>query len=230
MNPDTLVTVCCYSGDVEQVKNLMPYYRHHDCPVVVLSPQDHPVSDLGGIICRTGGKKAYIGQESLDRQALHMKMMLDYPFKWFLMHDSDSVCLAPQLPEYLYKRDDVVWSNEVFDFHERPRYVMPRIAMQPPYFASRKMMEAMVRIAPQIRADPLTPFIDHYFVQLVCRARLHHHTFPDGNSFGTHDDNGAGIMERVVRDEGKIFMHSVKRPEVISRIVNARSDYVATHS
>ena len=40
MNPNTRVSVHCYKGDMPQVTGAMPIYLHHECPVVIMSPDD----------------------------------------------------------------------------------------------------------------------------------------------------------------------------------------------
>ena len=48
MNDNTLVAVSAYAGDLNQVQNNMPLYRHHQCPVVILSPSDAPITAVAG--------------------------------------------------------------------------------------------------------------------------------------------------------------------------------------
>ena len=101
MNPDTRVAVCCYAGDAHQVTEMLDLYKHHECPVTVLSPTDSK-SDVPGVDNLYGGKRAYIGQACLDRQVEHFKLLLKYyPEKHFLLHDSDSICISPELPACL---------------------------------------------------------------------------------------------------------------------------------
>src|SRR2546425_10327489 len=101
-NPDTIIIVHCYDGDAAQVKFMMPHYEHHKCPIIIMSPEDAPVVKMGPHICRTGGKRAYVGPLSLERQRIHLQIMLEYPGKYFVCHDADSVCLEPQFPSYFY--------------------------------------------------------------------------------------------------------------------------------
>src|SRR5712672_3244855 len=102
MNPRTLVSVHCYAGDQHQVKDFLPWYIHHECPVIIMSPEDSPVT-ISPHICHHAGRRAYIGQESLDRQRKHLEILLDYPYDFFLLNDSDSFCVSSELPKYLYE-------------------------------------------------------------------------------------------------------------------------------
>lgn len=229
MNENTLVAVCGYEGDAHQIRNLMPYYQHHQCPVLVLSPDDSPIMARNPQIwTRTGGKRAYIGQESLDRQAKHLQILLEYPFKHFLVNDSDSVCLSPRLPDYLYK-GDILWSNEVSDaFHDRsndPGYKYPRIAFQPPYFMSRKVIQQLLSVADKVKANPTTPFIDWCMMAWAIEAGTQHASFPDGMSCGTTDPHGLNVMMQHVQRHGKIFVHSIKTLEAQKQIAYARIAY-----
>src|SRR6185503_2968878 len=102
------------SGDEGRIRMLLPYYEHHECPVVIMSPSDAPIKAMGPHICRQAGKRAYTGQTSLDRQRDHLRILLEYPFKHYLLNDSDSCCFEPEIPHYLYDDcDNVFWSNEV---------------------------------------------------------------------------------------------------------------------
>ena len=79
LNKDTLTVVCGYSGDAHQIKAFLPYYLHHNTPVLVLSPVDAPITPqqvaTHRVLFATGGKKAYVGQLSLDRQLEHLKIL-----------------------------------------------------------------------------------------------------------------------------------------------------------
>jgi len=181
MNDNTLVVVHCYAGDAQRVLNFMPCYLHHECPVIIMSPEDSKV-EFTGIICRHAGRRAYIGQESLDRQRLHLQMALEYPYDYFLLNDSDSFCVSPEIPKYLYEESGgVVWSGEVTEPrpHESP---YPKIAMQPPYFLNRESLKRMLAVAdkPQVRAHSVTPFIDWYMLALTCEAGLRPRTHVRG--------------------------------------------------
>ena len=239
MNENTLVSVHGYAGDAAQVKLLMPYFKHHSCPVLVLSPDDAPITpemvggDLSGVEFQYGGKRAYIHQLSLDRQLIHLKMMLAHPSKaeWFLANDSDSVVLISELPKYLYSEKDTVWSNRLCDRIpnrvREPGYVWPELAFQPPYFFSRYALEKIIEAGEVVKADPVTPFIDWCMAAWTIRAGLNHRGFPEGASCGTPPkSDGLANMVRLVELEGKFFLHAIKDPESFHHIVYARLRYM----
>lgn len=248
LNPDTRIAICCYAGDAHQM--FLPLYTHHECPVTILSPDDsRAVIEEPGVECRFGGKRAYIGQDSLDRQVEHLKILLGYPENHFMIHDSDSVCLDPKLPDYLYAEPDIVWSNQVFDnIPEHQGHFpsdWPHVAFQPPYFLSRKTIEAMLAVKdhPFCKASPCMPFIDFFMVQLAMVAGLPWRRFPECVSFGicadplkVSDDRRSQMYARntamalnAVRNEGVAIIHSVKDPRVAEDLYVARRQYLGTH-
>lgn len=234
MNPDTAVAVFGYSGDAHQILTLLPYYMHHRCPVVIFSPDDSPIRrrDTDNLFFRFGGKRAYVGQDSLDRQVIQMKKLLaEFPQKWFLFNDSDSVCLSPRLPGWLYT--DKVWSNEVSDaMHDHKRaadYPWPHLAFQPPYFLSRDNVQKWIDAAEEIKADPNTPFLDWAFMAWTVHSKLPHSTFidqdgqPVGVSCPTRGyDPGTNAMEQAVWHHKAVFLHSIKDKGVLLRMAHAR--------
>lgn len=225
LNPDTLVVVHCYAGDRQQVLDLLPVYEHHECPIVIISPDDSPVRDIGPHICETAGKRAYIGQDSWDRQYLQLKRLLKYPQKWFLLNDSDSFCVTPKLPEFLYRDDNVVWSNEVDDFRKDmpefgPQFHLPlaQIAMQPPYFLSRKALQAIVDNTENMQACPVCPFIDWWWVPACDKGHVKHARYPQCASCETVTPNGVAVMSQCVGERGASFLHSIKSRSVVDRM------------
>lgn len=222
MNAHTLVTVHCYAGDALRVINNMPCYLHHGAPVIIFSPADAPV-EITGLICRRAGKRAYIGQDSLDRQLLHLKTALEYPFDYFLLNDSDSLCIAPEIPPYLYAEfGSMIWSNEIGE--PRPHLsALPKIAMHPPYFLSRASLEKMVASAGRVTMHPITQYIDHYMLQLAYAAGLEHKSFLSKESpamvkYANSDD----AQSNSIRNHGRVMLHPVKTVEFLERW---RTDY-----
>lgn len=219
----TLVSVHGYAGDAWQIKNNLPLYEHHKQPVVILSPEDSKIERMGPHICRFGGKRQYIGAESLQRQQIQMKMLLEYPFDWFLLNDSDSFCLSPEIPAYLYRQRGILWSNEVSDaMHTRPvGYPWPQLAFQPPYFCSREALELLVTA--NVEADPKTPFIDWVMMAWAIATKCPHQNYPDGLSCPTSDRHTAGVMADHVLNHGKVMLHSVKTLAVMKHLVACRN-------
>ena len=240
MNKNTRIAVCCYQGDQHYVIKALGNYLQHECPVVVLSPEESKAEiRYPGIENRYGGKRAYIGQDSLDRQRRHLEILLEFPENHFLIHDSDSICLTPELPAYLYAEPDLVWSNLVND--DIPEHLpefeargerWPHVAFQPPYFLSRRTIQRMLKVAdhPGVKASLIMPFIDFYMVQLTMYAGLPYRRFPACVSCSDHPSLlGTEIMSKQVREDGAIFIHSVKRPEVYQRLLQDRQEFLRTH-
>jgi hypothetical protein len=232
MNEDTRIAACCYAGDQHQVIKFLGCYLHHERPFVVLSPEDSPAEvRYPGVENRFGGRRAYIGQESLDRQRIHLQLLLTFPENYFLVNDSDSVCLSPKIPDYVYAEPDVLWSNVVNDGipEHQPAYPQgfPHIAFQPPYFMSRKVIESLLSVSEGITANPTMPFVDHYMVQLALKAGCPWKSFRDGVSCPIEQD--MGLVSDAVQNRGAIFLHSIKKPEILERLLACRKEYLRTH-
>lgn len=230
MNPNTLITVHGYSGDQHQIRNMLKYYEHHKCSVVIFSPDDSRITRMGPHICRFGGRRAYTGPASLERQRIQLQQMLEYPFDWFLCNDSDSVCISPEIPPYLYE-ERVLWSNEVSDeMHPRqPGYRWPRLAFQPPYFMPREIVQRLVEVAPTVPVDPQTPFIDWCMMSWAIAGGIPHKNFPHGISCPTSDHHSLGTMANYVANHGRVMCHSIKTPRALHHIISCRMQYNRTH-
>ncbi len=151
--------------------------------------------------------------------------MLEYPFKWYLMNDSDSFVLEPKLPDYLYKDTNTLWGNVVDDFRVNmpefgPKFhlPLPQIAIQPPYFFSRQVLEKIVSQCGNIKACPTTPFLDWYFVQCCDKAHLKHSRYATCASCETVTDNGIAVMSECVSLRGATFVHSIKKANVRQKL------------
>jgi hypothetical protein len=239
MNEKTLISCHGYSGDQEQIRTLLPYLTHHKCPLVIFSPEDSPIKVMGPHICRWQGmgRRAYTGQASLDRQIAQMRALLDYDFGWFLMNDSDSICITPQIPPYLYERPGTLWSNIVSDeMHSRPPgYPWPRLASQPPYFCSRDVLERLIRIGPKIRAEQsrkadggFSDFIDWAMLMWCVAGNIHYMNFRDGISCPSSTPESLNTMAHYVSSEGRVFLHSIKTRRALNHIAAARQQYNRT--
>jgi hypothetical protein len=231
MNESLLVSIHCYAGDRHQVEELMPFYEHHQAPIVVVSPSDSQVHNMGAHICRAAGRVGYIGQHTWDRQHLQLKLLLDYPQKWFLLNDSDSFCILPKLPDYVFK-EDTVFSNEVDDFRipgqswkGGPPWPLdfhkgyPLIAMQPPYFMSRSSLERVVKASEGLVACPTCPFIDWAMVVYTINAGLKNERYKYCASCENSTEHGKAVMRECVRDRKAQFIHSVKSGKIARELV-----------
>src|SRR6266581_3363882 len=193
-----LISVHGYQGDANQIDNLWPAHIQHGAPVIILSPDDSPVYRTGAW-CRTGGKRAYIGPESLDRQWIHLNLLREFDADWHLANDADSCLLSPGIPKYILDRPEVLWSNKVpDDIHIRPsHYPLPRFALQPPYVFSRAVLDQLLSKGQfPIHDQALygrygnspwvqTPYIDWYMMALAHYTGVITEGFHDGASCPT---------------------------------------------
>lgn len=236
MSRNVLVSVHGYAGDAHQIRMLLPLYEHHGLPVYIMSPEDNPITEMGPHLCFQDGLRAYIGRKSWDRQVLQMKRLLTFDFGWYLMHDSDSFCFSPPLPEHLFEDDNAFFSNQVNDFRipgetwtDKNGSITwpldfhagyPLMAFQPPYFCSRKVIEKMVAAYEGLEDDPTTPFIDFLMVALATRGKINHQPFRNCVSCETETPMGLQLVSDKVR-EGAIFVHAVKRQHALDTLIRA---------
>jgi hypothetical protein len=243
--------VHCYEGDAHQVVSALGLYTHHQCPVTVISPIDSPVT-IDGVDCRfagvregsTGRWAADFNQEGSNRivtggpianarQIAQMKKLLECPENFFLMNDSDSMCLDAKIPDYLYAEPDIVWSNLVHDPMpiNQPGYPhgFPRLALQPPYFLSRRTIGAMISVAHKVVTNSIMPWIDHYMLQLAVEAKLVWKGFPDGVSTDLRHPGHLEWAQVQVRHLGRIMLHSAKSTEDWGPLVHAHNQFVADY-
>jgi len=242
MNENTLVAVSAYAGDVEQVKNNMPLYVHHKCPIVILSPDDAAIERMRGCICMTAGKKCWAGKLAIDRQIKFLELLAHFPYEHFLFHDADSICLSPELPKYLYDQPDMLWANEVPDTNPGPSK-LPKVALQPPYFFSKKVLLGLVATKDNLPTSFYGPDItpegwpmpfptncpDHLMLQLACGSGFPYFNFHTGASFETASQFGLDTMAGLVREHGRVLVHSVKKKEALDRLVSEHYIYRKFH-
>jgi len=237
MNENTLVAVSAYSGDANQITNNLPILLHHRCPVWILSPEDKPIQSMPGCECKHAGLSGWIGDQTLVRHVEFLKILLASRFEYFLFNDADSACLTAMIPRYLYE-SDASWSNEVTDTNPGPSR-LPKIAMQPPYFFSRRVLTGLLRasepgnlppsyVCPTPHGDMPVPTqcIDHYHLQLSCGSGFPHRNFPDGRSWETASGNGLACMMDEVQNKGAVLIHQIKTKPVMEALVSARARYL----
>lgn len=237
MNDDTLVAVCCYQGDAHLVSALMPQHQAHGCPIIVFSPSDSVVL-IPGVVNHSVGRRAYIGEDSLQRQLRYLEHLLTWPQRYFLINDSDSFCAGAKLPEALREADEnvgtVIWSSEVVEPrpHASP---YPKLAFQPPYFLHRDAVARMLRVASRVPCHPITPYVDWFMLALSCEAGLAHRSFesleqPSSRVFKatlTGEDAAWQELDYRMRYKGARFCHPIKTPDQIKLCTNARKFYEA---
>jgi len=224
MNPDTLVVVHCYSGDELLVQQLLPIFLHHECPVLVLSPEDSAVTiDNPRVENATAGKKGWKGEHTLYRQLEHWKLALQRPQSWFLLNDADSACLSPDLPPHLYADPNKFWCNVLC--HENEHLESDRPNLNPPYFMHRIVLEAMVKRAEEMELPEGTDFdgyndqlaIDGFYTRLIINElHVSYENYPDG---ATTWPRGIQDLHDHVKS-GARFIHGVKHSLDAQLMVN----------
>jgi len=221
MNEDTLVVVHCYEGDRDLVHTLMHYYTHHEAPVLLLSPSDSPVVIAhDGVECESAGKKGWKGRHTLRRQAAHWKLALQRPQNWFFLNDADSLCLTPELPEYLYSDPFKIWCNVLC--HEGEHLESDRPNLNPPYFMHRSVLQVLSDNARLLEQRPEPPkddlgfgveAIDGFYTYLaINELSIPYENFPDG---ATTWPRGFDSVIEAARRGARMF-HGVKNGTQLS--------------
>jgi len=159
-NPETLIVVHCYEGDAGLLQNFLPVFEHHERPVLALSPEDSKVA-IPGISNASAGEKGWKGPQTIHRQLAHWKLALGHESnsQWFLLNDADSMCLDPQIPQFLYEDLSILWANVLCHENEHLETDCPNL--NPPYFMHRGVLENLVGVAEEIRDDiPQDAFLE----------------------------------------------------------------------
>jgi hypothetical protein len=66
-------------------------------------------------------------------------------------------------------------------------------------------------------------------MQLVMGSGFGHKSFFTGASFETGTEIGLNTMSELVRNHGRVLIHSVKTKHAIDRLKADRKEYVRTH-
>ena len=215
MNPDTLVVVHCYQGDTELVNAMLPWFKHHETPVLLLSPADSPVEIIDPQVENaSAGEAGWKGQHTLHRQVEHWKLALARPQNWFLLNDADSLCLSPDLPAYLYSDPFKFWCNVLC--HENEHLDTDKPNLNPPYFMNRDVLQALVDASESLEIPEeanLEPHdwgqaIDGFYSYLVMNLlHIPYENFPDG---ATTWPRGVGDLVDQCHTRGARLLHGVK--------------------
>jgi hypothetical protein len=201
---------------MDVVTNNLPYFTHHQRPVLLLSPEDMPVRiEHPGVTYKSAGEHGWKGPQTIHRQVDHWKLTLEEDFEWVLLNDADSMCITPELPGYLYSEPDTLWCNVLC--HEEEHREDDHPNLNPPYFTHRSVLEKMVDGADALGEIPMDAFlephdwgqaIDGFYTHLVMdELKLTWKDFFDGITTwprGIH-----GVLSQV-RGRGARFIHGIK--------------------
>jgi hypothetical protein len=213
---DTLVVVHCYAGDAGQVQSMLNIWTQHHLPVLVLSPENAPVTiDHPLVTNASAGEAGWKGPHTIKRQIAHWKLALETGHDWFLLNDSDSVCLSEDIPEYLFADTTIFWSNVLC--HEEEHQDDDQPNFNPPYFLSRQLLTQLIDAAEEL--EPGDGFLEPhdwgqaidgfytYLIRFVLDARWA--SFPDGAT--TWPPHKADLLRDALH--GKRMIHGVKYQE-----------------
>jgi hypothetical protein len=114
-----------------------------------------------------------------------------------------------------------------------PGYAMhpldfPRKALQPPYFASRSVIEKLLSV--EVPVNDLIPWIDHFMLQLAIASGVEYKNLPltVASDLDRYPENLPKAVRRV-RCDGRCFIHSAKSPATWGPLVEAYAQYRGSH-
>jgi hypothetical protein len=196
----------------------LPLWLQHGHRVVVSMPRDS-FTQIAGVECVAHGGEGYTGPRSLDRWKEILDWLWDQPYEFYLMHESDSICLSREIPEYLYSQYDVFHSNELPDNGVPPTQ---QVYCMAPWFFSRGVLNRLRAAAKSAAYRP--PYHgDRWVGQLVEEEGIPHRLFSPGIACGTILPESSDLEQvlAAVRS-GARMIHGIKDPGVLGKILGAR--------
>jgi len=201
--------------------------------VLLLSPVDEPVYvSHPQVTCRSVGPNDYNGDLSVERYKQQISALADYDVDWFMLNESDSFCLTPNLPDYLYGDPDLVranyanpwnWINTNNDPQPMATLMVHDTAMQAPWWFSRRALLRMIDVmdAAWDGCPPYAKFIDWWFHHAPHLAGLRHESYGLGGTTWpiSGAEGAAAIRHKIV--EGAVMVHGVKDDVALAGILQA---------
>jgi len=212
---DTLILVQAFAPYAEMVARHLPLWRRHGCRVVISSPRNS-FCEISGVECVAHGEEGHAGPVSLDRWKEILRWLWGQPYEFFLMHESDSVCLSDRIPEYLYDNYDTFFSNELLDNANPPTQQAYCVA---PWFFSRGVLRR-VNVASE-KAAYRPPFHgDRWVGQLLEEEGIPHRGFSPGVACGTlFPGSGDLPIVRSALRAGASMIHGVKSQIILDELI-----------
>lgn len=157
------------------VERHLPLWKQHGCRVVISSPRNSACRVPGAEVV-LHGEEGHAGPGSLDRWKEILQWLWDQPYEFYLMHESDSICLRREIPEYLYENYDVFFSNELADNAVPPTQSVYCVA---PWFFSRRVLNRLLAASKKVKYRP--PYHgDRWVGQLLEAEGIPHRGFSFG--------------------------------------------------
>ena len=227
MNEDTLTVVHCYAGDQERVERMLPYWLHHETPILLLSPEDAPVEiKHERITCRSAGKAGWKGARTILRQIAHWKITSEFPQTHLFLNDSDTVCLTPELPNYLNDDSIDLWANVIGTRHPTiPAYGMN---FEPPYYLNQWTLARLIDFADHlpeeyrgyVTTDVETVEISAFYMTASELLGLRSQRFNDGFRTYPSIEDWAPWVYWEAQNVGARVIHGIKQVETADRLAD----------
>lgn len=216
---ETLVLVQAFAPYRDMVIRHLPFWRRHGCRVVVSSPRNS-FCDVPGVECVAHGTEGHVGPGSLDRWKETMLWLAGQDHSFFLMHESDSICLEDEIPLRYYTQSDTFFSNEAADNAVPP---VQQVFCVAPWFFSHTVLQRFNRAFETVAYR--APYHgDRWVGQVLEEGGIPHRPFSPGITCGTLRIDSRDLLQvcdAVVR--GVIMVHGIKTASVLKAVLRAHA-------
>lgn len=192
----------------------LPFWRAHELPMLVFSPEDNPVTT--GITTIKLGKASHHSAEANKRFRLMLDLLYDFPQHRFVFFEYDSICLDRRLP--LHPKAVGVFGN-VFN-NSDPKFAGSQF-VHPPLMFNRETIGRILKSCRNIPDSSGFGFWDRW-LGLVCdQGRIPMYSYgPAGYSENTIPEGSALARDAV--SSGAVMIHGIKTAGVLDMLVDAR--------
>lgn len=198
---NTITVVSAHGQGIAAFERHLKYWKGD---VLVVSPTDDPVEFPDGDVIKCGLAQ-HNGRESWKRFQIIISYLQNDTWDWCVMHEYDSFCLDPKLPEHpgFYGN---LWENR-----ESPKYMAPRYA-NPPWTFDRESFLRMAAVAARYPGIYENGEADRYWSALAFIAGVPILPYdPPGFSRGLIDEKKKTIQAlRKAIYAGAYAIHGVK--------------------
>lgn len=197
-------------------------WRAHGYPILVMCPTDSPVQT--GIQTVLVGKRGHHSDGANARFRTFLKTLLDLEqYDSFFIHEYDSVCLCPKVPEVVL-RNRYLWCNRFKNDFADPKFIGTQF-LHPPFFMTREVIHAVLKT---VGREAIEDHAEHNFydrwlglvADKACGTFLPQGYDRLGYSQNTILPAHMDEAKQAVR-EGARFIHGVKTETVLEGLLGA---------
>lgn len=200
----TITVISAHGQGIAAFKRHAKFWQHYDQKIIVSPENDElPWQEWPAWHRFTCGNAEHNGRESWKRFQSIMSALKSTVWDWCVMHEYDSFCLDPKLPEHpgFY---GVLWENK-----ESPKFMASRYA-NPPWTFDRESFVRMASIAETYPGIYENGEADRYWSALAQMASVPILAYdPPGFSRGTIDERSIKALRKAIHG-GAYAIHGVK--------------------